>query len=184
MCNKKKSIKTKIAIIATPLILLFAYRVKVPLRDKLEYFVESLFTFTPLAFIFAILQRWFDANSLFAISLVGVLVTNGLVGGYFHYKKGTFDLPTFVKKNIEMIAYTFVVYYCLYVLHENIKETFSTNLFLALINVTSLLFPVSKICKNVFILSDGKHPPEFLMTKLYNFQKRGDLQEFFESKKD
>lgn len=179
-----KSIKTKIAITVTPLILLFAYRVKVPVRDKISYLYDSIFTFAPVALIFAMLQRWFDTNSLFAVSLIGVLVANCLIGGYFHYKKGTFDLPTFFKKNIEMIVYTFVVYYCLYVLHANVTETFSSQLFLSLINITSLLFPISKICKNVFILSDGKHPPEFLMTKLYNFQKRGDLQEFFESKKD
>lgn len=161
----QKSLKTTIAIICTPLILLFAHRVKIPFREKLVYFFDSIITFAPIVFVFTALQTWFDSNSVMGASLIGALVCNALVGVYFHLKKNdTFDISDFIKKNIEMIVYTFVVHYCLYILHLNIADALPTNIFLALINVTSLLFPISEIAKKVFILSDGKHPPEFVMT--------------------
>jgi len=174
--------KKKIAIIITPLILLFAYRVKVDFKDKLIYLLESIITFAPVALLFGVVMQWYDANKIFAGSLLLVLFANMGVGCYFHIKKGTFDISDFLKKNIEMIFYTSVVYVALYTLHLNIAENIASDIFLSLIQVVSLLFPISKIFKNIFILSDGKHPPEFLMQKLYNFEKNGDLNEFFNTK--
>lgn len=174
--------KKNIAIILTPLILLFAYRVKIDFKDKASYLLESLWTFTPFVLIFTVVMQWYDSNKIFAGSLLAVLVANMFVGVYFHIKKGSFDISDFLKKNLEMIFYTGVVYIALYTLHINITENLGSEIFLSLIQVVSLLYPISKICKNVFILSDGKHPPEFLMQKLYNFEKNGDLNEFFNTK--
>lgn len=174
--------KKRIAIILTPLILLFAYRVKVDFKDKVSYLLESLYTFAPVALLIGVVMQWYDANKIFAGSLLLALIANMGVGVYFHICKGTFDISDFIKKNIEMTFYTGVVYIALYTLHINISQNIGSEIFLSLIQVISLLYPVSKICKNIFILSDGKHPPEFLMQKLYNFEKNGDLNEFFNTK--
>ena len=40
-----------------------------------------------------------------------------------------------------------------------------------------------KPLKNIFILSEGEHPPKWLMQRIYNFQNNGDLKEFMSLKK-
>ena len=174
------SIKKRIAIILTPLILLFA--VKIDVKDKFSYLIESLLTFAPIAIVFRLLDFWYENDTVMAISLFVVLFANMVIGAYFHYKRGTFDISDFLQKNGEMLLYTGGVYLVLYLMDLNIKDDFGPTLFLPLAQAISLFYPVSKICKNIFILSDGKHPPEFLMQKLYNFEKNGDLNEFFNPK--
>ena len=44
----------------------------------------------------------------------------------------------------------------------------------------SLLYPVKDIAKNLFVLSNGKFPPEFFMKALYKYEKSGKLREFYE----
>ncbi len=44
----------------------------------------------------------------------------------------------------------------------------------------TLMYPVSKIVKNVFVLTGGKYPPKWIMKALYNYEKSGKLKDFFD----
>ena len=71
-----------------------------------------------------------------------------------------------------------------YVMLEMLRYTAGDNLageiFRILIQISTLLFPISKVLKNIFILSKGKYPPKFFMQRLYNFEKTGDLKDLFD----
>jgi hypothetical protein len=55
--------------------------------------------------------------------------------------------------------------------------------FKILIQVVTLLYPVSKVLKNIYILSNKQFPPAFIMDKIYNFEKNGDLKDLFDTDK-
>ena len=61
-------------------------------------------------------------------------------------------------------------------------DNIAGEIFRVTIQIITLLYPTSKVLKNVYIITDGKYPPEFLMNKLYNFEKNGDLNGFFKTK--
>ena len=48
------------------------------------------------------------------------------------------------------------------------------------VQLMTLFYPVSKIVKNVFVLTKGKYPPQFVMKALYNYEKEGKLKDFFD----
>lgn len=52
--------------------------------------------------------------------------------------------------------------------------------FRVVLQMTTLIYPLSKILKNIFIISKGEHPPEWIMKRIYNFQENGDLSAFLE----
>ena len=72
---------------------------------------------------------------------------------------------------------------CSYIMLEMLRYTAGSNIagetFRVIIQTLTLLYPTSKVMKNLFLISSGKFPPEFLMKKLYNFEKSGDLTAFF-----
>ena len=48
------------------------------------------------------------------------------------------------------------------------------------VQLMTLFYPVSKIVKNVFVLTRGKYPPQFVMKALYNYEREGKLKDFFD----
>lgn len=76
----------------------------------------------------------------------------------------------------------------IYIMLEMLRYTAGDNLageiFRVMIQVVALLYPTSKVFKNVYIITEGKYPPEFIMQRLYNFEKNGDLSKFFQSKQN
>ena len=54
------------------------------------------------------------------------------------------------------------------------------KMFAISIQIMTLMYPVSSIAKNAFVLSDGRFPPKFFMRALYNYEKSGKLKPFFE----
>ena len=72
---------------------------------------------------------------------------------------------------------------CSYIMLDMLRYTAGSNIagetFRVIIQTLTLLYPTSKVMKNLFLISSGKFPPEFLMKKLYNFEKSGDLNAFF-----
>lgn len=45
------------------------------------------------------------------------------------------------------------------------------------IEISTLLYPGSKVLKNLYILSNKQFPPAFIMERLYNFEKSGNLKD-------
>lgn len=101
-----------------------------------------------------------------------------------NFKKKTFSWLVLIVKTGAMILVTFVTYMILELILIVAGSNILTEGFRAALQVATLLYPASKILKNIFILSNGEYPPEWVMKKLHDFQKNGDLSEFLKQKKE
>lgn len=148
--------------------------------ERVKFFMVACAQFAPIAFVLNMMNWWLLENQQFASFVVIVLTINMLVGAVFHLKNDTFCWKSFLLQNALMI---FVVS-CVYMSLETIRYTAGVNLvgdlFRATIQTMTLGYPISKITKNIFILTNGQFPAEWLMKKLYNFEKNGDLKKFLE----
>ncbi len=153
--------------------------------DRIESMINSIVTFTPIAIILSGLELWFKDNQMFFSFVIIAIMFNMLLGGIMHWKKGDFNLETFLIKTITMLIVVLISYVLLEFLVQIVGVENATGiLFEKTIQVATILYPTGKCFKNVYILSDGKHPPEFIMNKIYNFQKTGDLNDFIKSKEN
>lgn len=152
--------------------------------EKIGYSLEAIVKLAPVAYVLSMVQWWFSENKQFGEFMCIALIINMGVGVWFHLKAGTFKFPEFIWKNLGMVAIVICGYMMLEMLRYTAGDNLAGELFRVLIQITTLLYPGSKIMKNLFILSNKKFPPEFIMQKLYNFEKNGDLHDFFNNKKD
>lgn len=151
--------------------------------DRIISAIKSIGTLTPVSLVMSGLGLWFENNLMFfTFTIISILINMGF-GGWMHWSKGTFSLETLLYKNIKMTFIVLVSYMMLEFIAQimGIDNTIG-EIFEKTIQIATLLYPVGKVLKNLFILSDGKHPPEFIMKKIYNFQKTGDLKDFIEFK--
>lgn len=151
----------------------------VSFADRLRYILNALLSITPVAFVLAGLQSWFETNNQFADFFLITLIINLTIGAWRHFKTGTFSIIQFLLKNAMMAIILSLVYIALEMLHIVVGANIAGEAFGTLIQVMTLLYPISKIVKSAFILSNGRYPPEFLMRKLYSFERNGDLSKFF-----
>ena len=172
--------KMKIAIWATPIVLLFYFDEKIHLRDRVYYFFIAFFKSIPLLMLYSYFSIWKDKNEFFYAGICTALLINALVGGVYHFKTGTFDIKEFLVKNTEMVFIIVAVYISLSLLNIPLDESEMGKIFKSVVQLTTLLYPVSKILKNAFILTNGKFPPQFIMKALYNYEREGKLKDFFD----
>lgn len=148
--------------------------------EKLHYLIGLIVTFGPIAYILDGLNLWFENNQQFSSFVIICLLVNLLVGVRYHNKMRTFCWKEFFIKNIEM----WVILVLVYGLLEMLRITAGNNIvgegFKVLIQVMTLLYPISKALKNIYILSNKKFPPSFIMDKIYTFEKNGDLNNLFQ----
>lgn len=153
--------------------------------DRVESFFRSLIIFAPVAFVVEVLHSWFQTNQEFTAAVLFFIFLNMILGGIMHYKNPNkvFDWGELLIKTILMLSVVLVTYFVLEIVISFAGEGLVVNGFRASLQIATLLYPGSKILKNVFILSDGQHPPKWIMEKVYRFQEDGDLAEFINSKK-
>lgn len=154
------------------------------INERLKYILDWILHLAPVIFVLDLVNWWFKENQQFGTFMCIALLINLIVGVYFHLKQGTFQFKHFMFKNVEMASVIIGVYIMLEMLRYTAGNNIAGEIFKVLIQVTTLLYPTSKVLKNIFIITGGKYPPKFLMDKLYNFEKNGDLSEFFKSKKE
>ncbi len=151
--------------------------------DKLSYFFQVIGTFAPVAYLLDGLSFWFKTNQQFSAFVLICLIINMGVGIRFHVKMGTFNFVEMLTKNALMWGVLILVY----VMLEMLRVTAGNNVvgegFKILIQVMTLLYPISKASKNIYILSNKQFPPAFIMDKIYNFEKNGNLKELFDTDK-
>lgn len=152
--------------------------------DRLQYAWHSITTLAPIAFLLNLMGWWFTENEQFSVFTCIALVINMLVGAWFHFANGTFSPKEFLLKNAEMGFVIVAVYLMLEMLRYTIGDNVVGDAFKVLIQCMTLLYPTTKIFKNIFLMTKGKYPPEFIMNRLYNFEKNGDLNEFFKTRND
>lgn len=150
--------------------------------DKIEYIWSVITNLAPVAFILNLVGWWWEDNEQFGNFMCIILIINAMVGVWFHLKYKSFKWRLFIVRNLELTFLVIVGYVTMETLRYTAGDNFAGEAFKVLIQISTLLFPASKILKNVFIISKGKYPPKFFMEKLYNFEKSGDLSDFFNSK--
>lgn len=147
--------------------------------EKLHYLLGLIATFGPIAYLLDGLNLWFNSNQQFSSFVIICLFVNLAVGVRYHNKMGTFNWKEFFVKNIEMWVILILVYGLLEMLRITAGNNFVGEGFKVLIQVMTLLYPISKALKNIYILSNKKFPPSFIMDKIYTFEKNGDLNDLF-----
>ena len=147
----------------------------IKINSNIIYFLQSVLILTPIAFLLESLKLWFFDNFEFINGTILIILINMLLGAYMHFKKKDFRWETFLKKTVLIIVATILVYVVLTIITSFSGDTIIAHTFKMVIQVSTLLYPGSKIIKNIHILTDGEHPPQFIMTRLYNFEKNGDL---------
>lgn len=155
----------------------------VSVEDRLKYAALSIAKIAPFAYILDFVDMWFKSNHQFFFFVMVALLGNMLIGAWRHHKAKSFDFTEFLTKNATMGFIIVITYVMLETLRYTAGENIAGETFRVLIQVMTLLYPVSKAVKNIFILSRGQYPPEFLMRRLYSFERNGDLADFFSSSK-
>lgn len=152
--------------------------------DRIITFFLSILTLGPVVFVMDGLHKWFSDYQGFTIGVLLFIMLNMLLGSYVHYRKGDFEWILLLRKTNKMVLVLLVSYFTLEVLISIVGTNIVVDSFRIAIQVSTLLYPASKILKNIFIISEGEHPPKWVMQKIYNFQENGDLQELFDKTKD
>lgn len=179
--NKKiKILFLKSIIFFLPITVVFTND-RIDYKDKIYFGFESFFKFAPFMWIYTTIQLWYNNNEVFSTSLGLVLLVNMFVGMALHMKLGTFSWKELLLKTVKMLAVIFVVYVSLKALNNVLTDSYFGGLFKSTIEFITILYPSSKVLENTFILTDGKHPPEFIIKALYNYKKDGKLKDFFET---
>jgi hypothetical protein len=145
---------------------------------RLESLGRVLMYISPIAFIIGVLDLWYQDNEAFTLSAVGFIFANAIIGLIAHFVRKDFNWETFLTKTMKMVLIISGVYFVLELIISPIGDNSITDGFRSTIQVSTLLWPGGKILKNFFIWSGGEHPPKWVMQKLYNFQKNGDLNAF------
>lgn len=172
--------KNKIATWVAPIVLLYYFDDKIQLRDRIYYFFLAFFKSIPLLMLYSYFSVWREKNELFFVGISFILFLNMVVGAIYHAKAGTFDIKHFLTGNATIMLVITVVYISLSVLSIPINETETGKIFQSVVQFMTLMYPVSKIVKNVFVLTGGKYPPKFVMKALYNYEREGKLKDFFD----
>lgn len=151
--------------------------------DRIKYIWNIFIHVAPVAFTMDVINWWFSENEQFGTFMCASLIVNMVVGAIMHLYNKTFSFKLFIFKNMEMGFVVVVVYVMLEMLRYTAGANFAGEIFRVSIQIMTLLYPTSKVMKNVFILTKGRYPPEFLMKRLYNFEKNGDLGKLFGTEK-
>lgn len=150
--------------------------------ERIDSYARTLLVFAPIAFMAELLDMWFIENQSFSLFVGGFVLANAIVGGIAHQIKGDFSWEMLLVKTIKMAGIIVLTY----VILEGVVSPMGVNPvsggLIAAFQVATLLYPGSKILLNIFIWSDGEHPPKWIMQKVYNFKKNGDLQAFLSEK--
>lgn len=149
------------------------------LIDKLKYFISVIATLGPIVMIFEGLSGWFIENRRFSILIFAALILNLGVGIWYHCKMGSFSIEEFIFKNIKMAAILILSYTMLEMIAITAGQNILADGYRTVIQVSTLLWPGGKILKNLYILSNKQFPPAFIMERLYNFEKTGNLNDLF-----
>ena len=163
--------------------MLIGYR-EISWVDRIENFFKSFILFGPVAFLIGAVENWYIENEHFFYAVIVLLIVNMWLGGRMHWKKKQFDTKIFLNKTSEMIISLSLIYLGLEMIISLGGENSVTSGFRLILQITSLIYPFSKIAKNIYILTKGKYPPEWLMKKLYDFEKTGDLNAFMKTPKN
>ena len=150
--------------------------------EKCQYYIKLVLTFAPVVYVLDSLNKWFNNNQQFFSFMICVLSANLIVGGVKHAKLKTFKWNEFWQKNIEMWFIIIVTYPLLEMISIIAGDNLIAEVFKIALQLSTFLYPLSKILKNIYLWSEKKYPPEWLMERIYNFEKSGNIKDLTDNK--
>jgi len=147
--------------------------------EKIRYFGLIISTLSPVVWTVQVLSGWYLTNYDFANGLLITIILNLIIGAWYHHKNGTFSFEQFIFRNSLMIAVIIFGYMMLEIIQLRMGDNILSNGFGTIIELSTILYPGSKVLKNIYILSNKQFPPAFIMDRLYNFEKTGNLKDLF-----
>lgn len=178
--SKVKKWLIYLTLFFTPIILLFTTKIKLTEKERIGFFIESFFKLAPIAFIVNSAFNWHNEHKAFLYGLYVILFINAVIGVLTHRKLKTLDVGEFALSTLITIVVVFGVYFSLDQMNNSIPDGLLSVGFSSSVQILTLLFPIAKIMRNSFILTNGKFPPEFLIEKLYNYERDGNIKSFLE----
>lgn len=178
--SKVKKWLIYLTLFFTPIILLFTTKIKLTEKERIGFFIESFFKLAPIAFIVNSAFNWHNEHEAFLYGLYVILFINAVIGILTHRKLKTLDVGEFALSTLITIVVVFGVYFSLDQMNNSIPDGLLSVGFSSSVQILTLLFPIAKIMRNSFILTNGKFPPEFLIEKLYNYERDGNIKSFLE----
>lgn len=149
--------------------------------ERIYSFIKIMSVSGPFAFVLNLMGAWFNDNQVFAIFVIAAIIINAAFGAGMHLKRKSFRFIIFLKKTGIMVAALLLTYVGIEMVLIIAKQNIVTDVFRIALQVTTILYPFSKVFKNVYILTNGEYPPKWIMEKVYNFQSNGDLRKFLEN---
>ena len=147
-------------------------------KTRVDSYLKALVIFGPTAFLSELLGLWFIENQSFTLFAIGFVVANALIGGIAHQARKDFKWEIWFIQTGKMVGIITITYIVLEGIISPIKVDSIRDSSIAVFQVATLLYPGSKILKNIFIWSNGEHPPKWFMQRVYNFKQNGDLKAF------
>lgn len=151
--------------------------------EKIKYFALIISTLSPVIWLIESLSGWYITNNQFANCVFITIFLNIIIGGWYHYKMGSFSYEQFILRNSLMIAVILFGYTMLEIIKLRLGDNILAQGFGTIIEVSTILYPGSKVLKNLYILSNKQFPPAFIMERLYNFEKSGNINDLIDNKK-
>ena len=142
--------------------------------DKIQYSVLTLIKLSPIAFVLNGLSIWFNDNKLFFSFVIYTLIANIGFGVWRHKKERSFSWEKFFEKNFQMWIIIILTYPLLEMIRIITGDNLVSEIFTIGIQISTLLYPGSKVLKNVYIISNKEFPPRYVMERLYKFEKTGN----------
>lgn len=159
------------------LILLTGHNIE--FSDRMRYLFDVLCKLGPIVFLVDQIGWWTAENQKFSQFMWIILLLNLVVGMIFHIKNNTFSWKEFLTQNMLMVFVVGSVLVVLEMFRYTAGDNIAGEIFRWFTQTITLFYPASKIIKNCFILSNGQYPPMIVMKLFYNFEKNGDLSQFY-----
>lgn len=175
---KKLYHKTK--YLAIPFMLLYSVGAGVTHWDRIKYALQALWISFPMIVLYNHLAEWHKSNTIFIESASIIIFINMIFGGASHWRQGTFSWKDLAIKNFMIIFIVLSSYLVLDRLFGFFHSTFVGDMLKSSVSFMVLMYPASKCMTSIFIVSNGKFPPEFLMKLFYSYEKTGRLKDFFD----
>ncbi|MES2484834.1 MAG: hypothetical protein V4581_02650 [Bacteroidota bacterium] len=153
--------------------------VKPSYHEKVEYYLKAVASLSVVLWILDSVGLWFAENTLFYRGMLIAIAINMYYGWRWHRRLGDFKSKIFWTKNLQMWGIIISVYPLLEILYRMAGENAIAEVFKLMVQVSTILYPGSKALKNAYLFSDKKYPPSFIMDKLYNFEKSGNIHDLY-----
>lgn len=151
--------------------------------EKILLFIKVIIPLSAFAYLMNIVEFWFHTNKNFVTGFLVIVSINALFGWLKHGKTNTQNFEKFFIKTSKMLTVVIVTYILLSIVSAFAGDNVLARGFEILLQVSTLLYPAAKCLKSIHIWSDGDYPPEWLMKRISNFEKNGDLTALLEKKK-